>query len=456
MREQKIMTTKIIRGASHASNRLSGGRTIPFRFLKGLKSLGFGRADNRWLAGLLLLSARLASAQDVSQDSLDNKTLEMPRQRPEDSQPYTVKTGDFRLLITPSVGLDWNDQVNLSQKNAESDFILKPMVVFNATHPIAQRNLLQLHVGVGYDQYLEHDQYSGLRLQSGSELAFNMWVKDLTINLHDRFQYTQDSAGKSDIAGSGRYGGLDNSAGISTTWDLQDVTLNAGYDHQNFVSSSSDFESANRASEILTARAGFKFNPGLIAGVEDTTSFTTYSQQSLNNSVSYSPGVYADWRPGTYFQVQPRVGYTFYNFEQTSRLIQAHDQNSWYAGVTVTHELTDFMSYSVSAGHELRLGIQADAVEDWYLRPNINWKIFKYFDVNTFVTYEHGTQGEAQQVGGLSETYDWIGGGLGVNFALTKKIQMGMNYRITVRSSDAGSRDYTQNLVGLQLTYLLQ
>jgi opacity protein-like surface antigen len=442
--------------ASAVSNGPSGNRALSARCSPGLRGLWFGKTGRRWLAGSLILAVRLAPAQEALRYSLAGNALAPPRQRQAESQPYTLKTGDFRLLVTPSLGLEWNDRVNLSQQNPESDFILKPMVVFNASHPIAQRNLLQLNVGVGYDQYFEHDNYSGLRLQSGSALSFDIGVKDFLINLHDRFQYTQDSAGQSAVAGSGQYGGLDNGAGLSITWDLRDVTLSVGYDHQNFISSSSEFKSANRASELLVARAGFRFHPRLTAGVEGTGSSTANEQPVLNNSVSYSAGVYADWRPGTYFQVQPRFGYTIFNFEQTSRFIQAKNQDAWYAGVAVVHELTDVMSYSVSAGHELRLGIQADAVEAWYLRPNFNWKIIKDVNLTTFLTYEHGTQGTAHQVGGLSETYDWFGGGLGISFALTKKLNLGLNYRLTIRSSDAASREYTQNLVGLQLTYLLQ
>jgi hypothetical protein len=380
-----------------------------------------------------------------------------PRLRQNQSESYTVKTGDFRLLVSPSLGLDYNDQVNLSQRSAESDLILRPMVTFNASHPIAQRNILRLNVGIGYDKYFEHDKYSGLRLQSGSELSFDASVKDFLFNVHDRFQYSQDSASKSEVAGSGGYGGFDNTAGLSTTWDLRDVTLSVGYDHQNFISSTSEFESASRTSEIFSPRAGFRLNPRLTVGVEGTVAMTANEQRVLNNSTSYSPGIYADWRPGNFFQIQPRVGYSIYSFEQTSQSLQAQDMNGWYAGVTVSHQPTDFMSYAVSVGQEIRLGIQADAVESTYFRPSFTWKIIKNVNLTSFLSYDHGTQGSGQQrTGGLSESYDWYGGGLGASYALTKKLSMSMNYRVTTRSSDASLRNYTQNLVGIQLTYLLQ
>jgi hypothetical protein len=39
---------------------------------------------------------------------------------------------------------------------------------------------------------------------------------------------------------------------------------------------------------------------------------------------------------------------------------------------------------------------------------------------------------------------------------ITRKLLGALTYRHTLRSADAKAREYNQNLVGLQLTYLLQ
>ena len=130
-------------------------------------------------------------------------------------------------------------------------------------------------------------------------------------------------------------------------------------------------------------------------------------------------------------------------------------QDAWYVGLTANQDITEAISYSISAGHELRLGVQADSVEDWYLRPTINWKFFKDITFNTSFGYEHGQQTLISQPPS-SETYDWYWVGLGANYGLTKRLVLDLSYRLTERSSNAGSRGYAQNLVGLRLTYLLQ
>ena len=106
-----------------------------------------------------------------------------------ESMPYTVKAGDFRLLLTPSLGLEWNDNVNTSHTDPEDDFILKPFLQLNASYPVTHYNLLTLSVGAGYDKYFNHDQWSDWRIESGSALSFDIYVKDFWINLHDQFQY---------------------------------------------------------------------------------------------------------------------------------------------------------------------------------------------------------------------------------------------------------------------------
>ena len=64
----------------------------------------------------MALSAKLSPAQDALRNV---PAAQAPPQEPGnlsglEAEPYTVKAGDFRLLVAPSLGLDWNDNVNLS------------------------------------------------------------------------------------------------------------------------------------------------------------------------------------------------------------------------------------------------------------------------------------------------------------------------------------------------------
>jgi hypothetical protein len=445
---------------------------------RSLCHLPAAAAASRWLAAAMVLAVGLAPAQEALwsplaaqaaaqglRNSMTGEAAAAARQARPESLPYTVKTGDFRLLVTPSLGLDWNDNINVSDSNPESDFILKPLLQLNASYPVTDRNLLRLTVGVGYDKYFQHDNWSGWVLQSGSELSFDMYIKDFWINLHDRFSYTEDPAQQAALANTtSQYTTINNTAGLLTTWDLEDVVLNLGYDHENVWYPTQQYEYQNRATELILGRAGLRVHPRVTTGVEGTVALTSYEQMVLNDNTGYSAGVYADWQPGPYFRVQPRAGYTIYQFQPTSQAgfqrpgqpIRTSDVNAWYAGLNVTHQITDAVSYSLDAGHETQLGIQADMIEDSYVRANANWNIVKNLTLTTSLFYEHGDQGQGNVTGNLTETFDWYGGSLGLRHDLTKRLVLSLNYRLTLRSSDSPNRDYTQNLVGLLLTYNIQ
>ncbi len=392
-----------------------------------------------------------------------------------ESMPYTIKSGDFRLLITPSFGVDWNDNINLSNTSPQQAFILKPLVQLDASYPITQVNLLRLNVGVGYDEYLEHSQYSNWRVQSGSQLSFDTYVKDVLINLHDRFTYLQDPGNEALDPGTGDYGYANNVVGIAVKWDPRNLDLAIGYDHQNIVPTGTAIETQDGSTEIFSGRAGWKFAPTTVAGIEATYSTTAYNQAVLNNNSSYTIGAYGQWHPSEYFSIIPRAGFSIFQFQQTStsgetvsnsagnpvgvltgQPLQTSDFDAWYADLTLVHDITRALSYSLSVGHQIQVGFQSDAVEDSYVRLGSTWKIIKDLDLHASFLYEHGQEGIGNVAGNLTETYDWYSGMIDVNRQLTTRLSVGLNSRFTVRSSNSSSFAYTQALVGVHMAYVFE
>ena len=272
----------------------------------------------------MLLAAGLASAQESLRSSLAGDAAAEAARQQAASESFTYRSGDFRLLVSPSAEVDWNDNVNLSKTDAESDYILEPSLQLTGSYPLTQRNVLSLSVGVGYNDYLQHSTNSSMVITSGSQLSFDMFVKDFHINLHDFLSMTDDASSEPAVAGTASYGTFMNTAGLATTWDLNDVVLTLGYDHQNSLSVFGQFSYMDHSSELPLARAGLRLREDLTVGVEGTASFTTYDQAVLNNNESYSIGAYADWEPGTYFHVQPRAGYTICKFQHTSQSAQIY------------------------------------------------------------------------------------------------------------------------------------
>ena len=391
--------------------------------------------------------------QDAVQDLVALDSARDARRKQWTAQNYTFKSGDFRLLMTPSLGLDWNDNINLSSTDEESDFILKPLVNFDLTYPLTEANLLTLNLGLGYDYYFDHHENSTWRVQSGSALSFDIFIEDFVINLHDRISYFRDSSQEAAVANTSDFGNLENTVGILTSWNLKKGTFSLGYDHQNVVSGESAFDSQDRASEIILSRASYLVHPQVQSGFEGTISFTRYDQPFLNDNTAYSIGPFVSWQPGTELRIIARGGYAYYDFQQTSISIQTANLSTYYLDLSVIHDVTKAISYSFSAGRNVRLGVEADLIEAWYLRPSFTWRFFRNLSLNTGLSYEHGNQGVGDISGGQVETYDWLGGTIGLDWPFMKRLSLGLNYRITFRESDLPDQGYTQNVIGLTVTY---
>lgn len=407
-------------------------------------------------AGLCLalaLTAVPGTAQEALRQSLAAAEAAEARKLRLDRQPYTFKQGDFRLLLSPGLGMDFNDNIDLRETGGREDLILRPTLRATASHPLTEYNLLFVDVGFGYDQYLKHAEYSQWRLNSGSQVAFDVVVGDFWITLHDRFSCTQDSAREPTVAATGAYGVFENLAGGSVRWDLNEVTVVAGYDHQTWISLTEEFSYQDRAGELGFARGGFQLQPGLEAGVEGTVGFTHYQERYLNDSLSGSVGAYADWRPGTAFRIQPRAGTVTYQFRQTSDVIEAADARGWYMNLSVAHDLTETFSYTLTGGRQFRLGVQSDLVDPWQARLAVQWRGLGSIVFNAHVGGEWGEQSFQTAPGQRSEDYHWLTAGVGAEWPLMRRFALGLHYRANGRTSDLENRSYLQNVIGLSLRY---
>jgi hypothetical protein len=410
-----------------------------------------------WLAVGALGSVRgHLVAQEALRYSIAGEATAMSKIVEVENQPFTFKFGDFRALLTPSFEADWNDNVYLSKNNPQDDFILTPLLRMDASYPLTDRNLLRINLGVGYNAYITHNDLSRLLLQSGSQISFDLYVKDFSINLHDQFSYVQDSATQAAVANTGNYGNFQNIVGAGVTWDLEDVTVPFGYDHLNYLATSSSWNYTDHSSEMFNLRPGLRVHPQLTLGAEGTITYTTYDQPVLNDNTAYTLGVYATYKPGLYFNLQPRFGYTIYDFRQTSHTIPAQNQDTWYADITLSHQATKTITYSLSAGHELKLGVESDLIEDWYVRPNLIWAAFKDVNLTLSLFYENGNEkGGALPTYGETH-YTWYGGSLGAGYTVNNNLNVSLTYRLTLRSSDLSSQEYTQNVVGILIAYALK
>ncbi len=213
-----------------------------------------------------LQSTASASAQQAILTDLASQAATSTHPIDMSTMPYTVRSGDFRLLLTPSLQAQWDNNIALTSSNKLQDYIIEPMLKIDAYYPLTQVNLLKLNVGVGYSDYLQHSDYSAWQITSGSLLSFDTYIADVLINLHERFSLSQDAGAQAVNAAVGNYSSGNNVVGVRASWNPNKLNLSLGYDHRNDISIGSAIQSENGSSELFNGRAGWRFDPAATAG----------------------------------------------------------------------------------------------------------------------------------------------------------------------------------------------
>jgi hypothetical protein len=418
-------------------------------FLKST-SAAATRAAFAFLLSLLLVAPALR-AQEAVRPSLAGEAAADARRQSTDQIPYNLLLGPVRFRFSITTGIEYNDNINLSENNKQSDVIIRPQFNIDAIWPVTQLNTLRLDLGLGYSFYLDHPNANtnGVLIQPGSQLAFDIFIQDFRINLHDRFSLQQDPIAQLQLSNVVDYGRFENTAGISVLWDLNKAVLTFGYDHYTYVSTTDTFSYLDRNAEELSFSAYFALTSTTGAGLETSAVFNYYDQGFLNDSVTYSIGPFVETQITNYLKLRAAAGYQFINFDGGGAVGDSSDSNDFYANILISHRINAAISQTLSAGHESQLGVNSNYVALNYIRHTATWNIINGVLFGTELFYEDGDDS-----GGIfSEHIQRYGGAATLGYQLTPHVTLGLRYQYTQKQSDQPNRDYKQNRVSLDGTY---
>ena len=427
----------------------------------------FVRKTGVGLLFLLICIAPVTRGQDAVRPSMAGEAAAEARRQSIDHIPYNLQLGPIKFRFSATMGLEYNDNVNLAEVNQQNDLIFRPQFNVNALWPVTQLNTLKFDLGVGYAFYLDHSNYNtnGILINPGSQLAFDIFVTDFRINIHDRFSLEQDPVAEVALSNVADYGRFQNTAGVSVLWDLNQAVLTLGYDHYNFISTTSAFDYLDRNAEILSGSLDFTITSTTGIGVESSFVTTYFDQNVLNDSNTFTVGGFAETQITSYLKLRVAGGYQGINFDNTGIVNDAHDLHDYYANALLSHRVNSVLTQSLSVGHETQLGVNSNYVRLNYIRHTATWTILFHTLLSTEFFYEDaddsGGSGPAFVGFGplpafnpfVAEHVHRYGGALTVGYQLTKHVTLGLRYQYTKKDSDQPLRSYEQNRVGLDGTY---
>lgn len=431
----------------------------------------------------LLCCAGIGRAQDAVRPSLAGEAAAEARRQQIDKIPYNLQLGPMKFRLSATFGVEYNDNINLAEDasyafpspsgpivittEAQDSIILRPQININALWPITQLNTFKLDLGIGYSFYLDHSSYNtnSILVSPGSQLAFDIFVGDFRINIHDRFSVQQDPISEIALSNVADYGRFENTAGVSVLWDLNQAVVTLGYDHYNYIALNDNFEYLDRAAEIFSGSIGFTPSATMTVGVEGYVVDTYYDRMVLNDSWSYSGGLFLETQLSSNLKVRIAGGYQWIDFDNTGIVNDAHDLDDFYGNLLISHRLNSVFNHSLAIGHEAQLGVNSNYVKLNYVRHTANWNLFYHTLLSTELFYEDAEDSGGMglfnlQIPGLPNFNPFVaehihryGGALTLGYQLTPHVTLGFRYQYTQKDSDQPLRDYRQNRVSVDGTY---
>lgn len=420
-------------------------------WIRQRRERGLGK-PGRCLAGGLVF-AFAASGEVVAQEALfrnlqaDSITQQLRTQL--ENQPYTLRFRDLRILLNSSAGLEWNDNLKLTEKDRDSDFSVTPSLSIHASHPIGAANLFTFDLGLGYSKYFSHDELDRFNIVPGSSANLNMAIGDVLVNFHNRLSYRLDPVISGAVSGSADFGGIDNSAGVSATLTGEKTSASIGYDFVRTISASSEFSYLDRMSHQFIARGGVRVHPSITAGVEATVSPSMYDEHYLNDSLAYSGGVYAEWMVTEQLRLSPRAGYSLHDFKENEFGFSPKDRGSFYYGIQLKHRPSMIVEYGLNVSQQMRPGVNANLNETFEVQLTSTWFVVRDLPIQASLLFEDAKE----SYGRIEDNFVRIGGTLGANYQLTEKSTLSLTYGYITKDSKLPDRDYGQHRVTLMFTY---
>ena len=412
---------------------------------------------------ILLLWQSHAVAQDALRSALSSDTILAQKQQPTPmSTPDQPHLGPVNFTYGVYGATEYLDNINGSEFDPEADILLRGGLNLGFIWPATERSLLQFGAGIGYVHYEEHPQYSGLEVSPNSALMWQIGLKEGTLSLYDQLSYVQQVSQEASIANLVTVPRLDNTIGLRANWEPEHWLIEGGYAHNLFLSPDSAYQYLNRSSEYFFARAGWRFAERTQVGLETSAALTAYDLAVQSDNWNFSAGPYAEWQVTQHLRATVRGGPTLYHFTSAGAGGARPDLNSYYAGVNLSHELTQFLSHQINLQRDISYGLNlgSDYVEQFTANYSITFGLTSHIRLAGSLAYEQGRQPLLVQVPDfpgllVSETEDFSRAGFGASFSwdLTEHFNASVRYNFWKRQSSLFGQSYVQNIVSLQLNY---
>jgi hypothetical protein len=373
------------------------------------------------------------------------------------AQQYQMHYGPIGLQIGAGLHVGYIDNAFYSQTNRLADFVVSPELNLAAFTQVSELNTLRLSLGLGYEYYTKNSVLNSdaPMINPDSELIFNIFVNSLHIRMHEKFSYLETLFVNTTASGQdllfnfnnvGTFSRWDNLVGFNVDWDMNKVILSAGYDHENFVSTTASFDYLTRASELFVASASLLVGDQAMTGLESQAGLHNYdSEEVLNDHWQARVGPFVEFKLPQKITLRTGGGYDTAQYDSAGA---NSDFETYYTYGLISQE-TRLFKHSVSAGHEYLLGDNANNLETTYLRYAISSSVFEHVELEA-----NGSVHFDKEFGGaFLEDFTYYVFGLRAGYQLHKYWRADLGYEFMLKESELADRNFHRNRVTLGVTF---
>lgn len=375
----------------------------------------------------------------------------LPFQNPEPTR-YNLKWGRLTGRFFANAQVEYNDNINLADTGAIGDISFGPNLGIGFLYPLTKEHVLQLDLSGGYRWYLNHPSVSSFSVLPNSRLDYTMTVKDVRINIHDRFGVQVDPTSRVDINGKSStpilFRRFNNVLGVSADWQpAKRLVLFGGYDWEVDRSLSSQFDTLDHDGHTFYAGFDYVFTPRLTGGMNASYTITQYALNVQNDGSGYTFGPHLTWKPSPFLTLSASAGWSVSEFGSSGTIGDTSDFGGIYWQVAARHTINPRASEDVRFSHGTSLGFGSNYSENYALQYGLQFRVSGAVTIQTSLGWEH-----FRSSGPAGEQADRFIASIGTGFKLTRNWHLGGSYSFASKDSDAPGRDYVQNRVTLEFT----
>lgn len=405
-----------------------------------------------------------------------------------------VRLGPINIGFGLYQGFEYNDNINRSGTNPQSDVISTTLLNIDANYQITQNNRLSLSTAIGFDHYFEHPElapYGGgdfvLNVLPGSTLAFDIKAGPVYITVYNRTSVRPAVRNDFALTRNQVFGVLQNDTGVAANWRINsEWTLALNYMHSYADPLEDDQDDTGlavnntqnygRTSDSIHGSLTYSPTGSWVAGIEGGVTSLLYDGGFNNDGTLSNLGAFFVLPVGKTTYIRLAAGYQNFEFDElrtdgagrfprigpiyADGAPKTNEDNSdlgdFYYGVTISNQLNSRISQSLSFGHESSLNTTTNYITSDYINYGLSIIAWKGSRISLSGYYE-----QAEASGGVyAQDLSQYGVDLYVAHRLNSRMTLGAGYHFgRTDTDDVGDRaargNFDQHALNFDISYAL-